>query len=54
MTRHKISVRAMVLRFHYTRTFVHSLDDLKNHPVFGKWWDELNNHNRTYVLTGRR
>jgi len=49
----KITVRAMVLRNHYRTTFIHSLEDLKADSQFGEWWDEMDNFNRTYVLTGR-
>jgi len=50
----KITVRAMVLRYHYTRTFVHSLNDLLSDLEYGRWWKHMDNYNRAYVLTGRK
>jgi len=48
-----VMLEAMILRYHYCNTFFHSLEDLKNDPLFGAWWKGLDNYNRTYVLTGR-
>ena len=48
------SARAMVLHYHYRRTFVHCLDSIKNHPEYGGWWKEMSNSDRTYVLKGER
>lgn len=50
----KITVKAMVCRYHYKTTFVHSLEDLKNDSRLGRCWEEFDNYNKTYVLTGRK
>ena len=47
------TVKAMMLHNLYRKNFVHSLEDLKADPKFGQWWAEMDNYNRTYVLTGR-
>jgi hypothetical protein len=50
----KPSVRAMFLRYNYVHTFVHSLDAIINHEEYGKWWAEMSNTDRAYVLKGSK
>lgn len=50
----KPSVRAMFLNYHYQYTFIHSLAAIKDHPEYGKWWAEMDNFDRTYVLKGNK
>ena len=52
MTKPKITAKAKVLNYHYRNTFFHSIKDLTNDLQFGKWWEELDNFNRAYVLKG--
>ena len=39
--------------FRQYRVQHHNLDKMLANPAHFKWWNELDNKNRTYVLTGR-
>ena len=50
----KPTPKAMVLRYHYTKTFVHDLKAITEHKEYGQWWSDMTNTDRAYVLKGVR
>jgi len=48
-----ITMKAMILNYHYHCVFHHDLDAIRSHKQFGEWWDEMDNTNRAYVLKGK-